>query len=199
MKKKGHMEKWRGKERRANERQDRRKKQRTQGTRKECRAEERKWKRNGWEKRESVRVRIKRHDNCFHVEQLPVIQVKHHNTVCGRGLCCEWQTSCKWMIMACLAVGHLRRLCSLLFPANIAGFSLANLSDVLLFLLIFNGITPHADRRGFPTWLLSWRRKTKKHFVLWDASRLWTHICGTSLSSVASASSLNEFLIFNYS
>lgn len=151
-------------------------------------------------------VRIKRQDKCFHVEQLPVIQVKHHNTVCGRRLCCEWQTSCKWMIMACLAVGHLRRLGSLLFPVNIAGFSLADLSDVLLFLLIFNGITPHADWHGRPTWSLSWRRKPKitsfseMHRGYMDSMSCSPRLSlSLSLPSVACASSLDEFLFFNYS
>lgn len=80
-----------------------------------------------WRERKT-RVRIKQ-EMCFHVHQSAVIQVIQSHSVCV----CELQASRRWMIMACLAVSHLQRLCSILFPVNISGSSLADLSAVILF------------------------------------------------------------------
>lgn len=101
-----------------------------------CGGEERKWKRrrDKWRGRRKKKAKcrwvwIKQRDNCL--QRLSAIRTKQRNAVCGCRLCCEWQISCKWMIMACLDVARLQRLCSILFPVNIAAFGRADLSAVL--------------------------------------------------------------------
>lgn len=93
---------------------------------------EKKWVGWGWRcgERRGGRVRMKWSDDCF----LPNITA----LFAAAAFCCEWQMSCKWMIMACLAWAHPPSPRCLLFPVNISASSPADLSAALLFLLIFN-------------------------------------------------------------